>query len=136
MTMRRGELGGSRVTRLPPRSPAARIMARTFPYVIALPPASRLLRERAELHGAPWLTVGAFEPLIALLAFTVGPGVVNRQRINPLTHNHFDIASGRIPNRPEGADSTSRPKSWKGLSFWKGTVSKPRAPHARCSLTP
>jgi hypothetical protein len=53
-TMWRGVLGGSRVIRLPPRSPAARIMARTFPYVTALPAAARLLRERAKLHGAPW----------------------------------------------------------------------------------
>jgi hypothetical protein len=42
-TMWRRALGDSRVTRLPPGSPAARIMARTFPYVTALPPASRLL---------------------------------------------------------------------------------------------
>jgi hypothetical protein len=77
-TMWRGALGGSRVVRLPPRSPAARIMARTFPYVIALPPASRLPRERAELHGAPWADGRSVRAAGRPVGLTVGPGVVKR----------------------------------------------------------
>lgn len=78
MTMRRGRARRLACHPTLPRSSAARIMARTFPNVIALPPASRLSGNAPSFTARHGLRVGAFGPLIALLAFTVGPGAVKR----------------------------------------------------------